>query len=222
MIAGCGSRGGAGSGPGDLDEPAFTAPAQTPSPSPTTAAAADTTAVVRGSVTFALATKDGYKGTVMLTAYKPAAFSAHHDFATLAECTPSANPTRTALVRVDFMFRDQSPPEFPWKLGWGVDAFGSGRVFATRPGPQEPFACYQAASWSGAGTMSLLVAMEDYFSPKSPKGSPERLKDTGAAFPLLGGVSSDEITIASSTGDVRGGASAYFSPALQIAFRAKG
>lgn len=218
IVAGCGPERDAGSDTGITGQPALAVPTQTALASPT--ATADPVATVRGSVTFALATKDGYKGTVTLTAYEPTAFNAYPGSAALTECTPYANPTSTALVRVDFAFRDQSPPAFPWKLSWGAAAFGSGRAFATRSGPSEQFACLHAEAWSGAGTMSVLMAMDDYFSPKTPKGSPERLKDTGAEFPLVEGVSSGDITVASSTGNVRGGVSNNFGPWLQIAFGA--
>lgn len=213
MIAGCTAERDSGSGASETGQPAFSVTTSTvPSPPSTSTA-------VRGTVTFALTTKDGYRGTVKLTAHEPVVFKNLPEANGLTECTPYPDATRTALIRVDFTFTDQSPPNFPWKLGWGTDSLGSGgRVLATRSGPREPYACRQPSSWSGNGTMSVLLAMDDYFSPNAPKGDLKRLHDVGVSFPLVGGVRRDEITITATSGNTRGDVSDVFSPALQIAF----
>lgn len=215
LIAGCGSEQYSDPNAGSAAQSPALSPTETTLPSPT---APPLHATVRGSVTFALATTDGYRGVVKLTAYEPVAFKDFPGAAPLAECAPYPDANRTALVQVDFTFTDQSPPEFPWKLGWGTDSPGLGRILGTRPGPGEPFSCYEPTSWSGQATMSVLIAIDGYFGPNSPRGNSERLHDVGADFPLVSGVLHDDIVVTANTGNVRGGISEGFTPALQIAF----
>lgn len=182
-------------------------PTITPAPVSPSASPADAGVGLRGTAEYSLSNDDGYRGRAVIQVDQPVRLAGSPDEAEVSNCIlGKIAPRTTAVVVLRFGFVDLSDPSLPWSLSWGISGV---EVLATRDGLGEPIKCRQSAVWSGTGTIAIILALPNYYTPNKPKGNPGMLKNVRVSFPLVGGLITAKPT--SSTGPLEATTSGIIS-----------